>query len=311
MLLDAGGFAPNFRGDFQEFIGPRDANAFLQWNTWKKPRGTSMHYFFGVTAGYGGGGGFTRVAGANGGGGAGGASGCQFSILIPGIFLPDVLYLLLNAPGAGGAANTNGGLASGTYVIAVRPHTANVATNNLLNLINAHAGAAGAGLSTGGGTAGIAPTVLAMSANWPLAGAGFTFTIAGQAGTNGGGVAALGTALALPTTGLRVTGGIGGSGVTAADLAGQNITAITGGLISDMRPSQAPAGTAGSDGYFLRRPQAPFYGFGGHGGGSSNANPGLVGGNGAPGCGGGGGGAGMTGGRGGDGGPSFLQVFSW
>ena len=313
MQLDAGNFPPNFRGDYQEFFGGIGDASFLQWQTWRKPRGTSMHLFLGAGAGGGGGGGFSAAAGNARGGGGGGQSGPMFSLMLPTILVPDVLYINFNVPGTGGAAGAAGSSSTGQYHIAARPHTAAIATNFFMQLVNSNGTGAGAGTGTGGGAAGSSPSVQS-SGNWPLGALGPNITIAGQAGNSGGAqTGAIGGAVAIPTTGLRVMGAPGGAGVGTGntDQAGGGITAIANSLISDMRPQIAAAGSNnGSDGYMIRKPYG-FWSYPGLGGGSSGTGVGGNGGNGGPGSGGGGGGGGTTGGRGGNGGPAFLLVYSW
>lgn len=314
-MFDVGHLPPNFRGDYQEFFGIAGdiSAAYTQFHTWRKPRGTHMHLFLGASAGGGGGGGHSAAAGSARGGGGGGQSGCMFSMLLPTFMVPDVLYFAPNRPGLGGAPASAGAATTGLYFITHSVHSAAVATNQFLHLVNSNGTNPGAGTGAAAGGGGGAPTV-AANTNWPLGIIGQTVTIAGQAGAAGGvQTGAVGGPIAFPVTGLRVMGAPGGAGVGTdnVDRAGGIITAITGSLLSDMRPQGAAAGSNnGSSGYLLRKPYG-FWSYPGLGGSSSGTGVGGNGGNGGPGSGGGGGGGGTTGGRGGNGGPAFLMVYSW
>jgi hypothetical protein len=148
-----------------------------------------------------------------------------------------------------------------------------------------------------------------MTAN-PLAGLGIWNSTVGQVGTAGGvQTGAGGTNIAFPTIGLLTMGGTGGGGTTFGDFVGGGITAIANSLLSDIRPTNAAAGSNdGSGGFNVMK---PFFSFPGMGGGASNAGVGGRGGNGFYGSGGGGGGAGTTGGRGGDGGNGLVIIVSY
>lgn len=297
---------PNGNTDVQVFVGSSTVTN-TQWRTWRKPPGKTMCSILCIGGGAGGGGGFTRAAAAAGGGGGSGGSSGQSSVTIPLFFLPDTLFI---QAGAGGIGVGSGGGTAGSGIqsyVAIAPNT--TATNVVA--LSGNAGGLGGGTGTGAavGAAGTAGTI-ATIANMPLAAAGQYTLLAGQIGVAGGAVAgAVGTAQAIPATGLRCMAGSGGAGTTSADFAGGLFTAITSSWLSEQRPATPAAGSnPGSGGTQYWK---PFFGFGGGGGSSSNTAAGGAGGNGAYGCGGGGGGAGTTGGKGGDGGAGIVIIVSW
>lgn len=281
------------------------------WQSWRKPRG--IKYVFLVGAG----GGSSGAVGANtavtNAGGAGGGSGGYTVVLIPALFVPDVLYIQC---GPGGqqpnvlvsAATQVGG--SNTYVSV---EGGNAIANTTLLVAN--------GGASDAVTAGTVATLAQM--NWASRGQ-YNF-FAGTDGSTGGAANTVGTALAVPTTGCPLGGGTGGGGSGATAGAGGSITSPAVNSFQFFLPTTAgglgavtstPAG-AGMGGlvlpYFL-------FNYGGLGGGGASATSGGIagaGGNGAPGAGGGGGGgASSTAGittlaRPGAGGPGFVTILSW
>ena len=106
-MVDYFGLPKKGRSDKQVFT-PQGTNANLNWQQWVKPTGANMIYMYAIGGGGGGGGGFTRAAAAAGGGGGGGGAAATASLLIPAIFVPDVLYV---QPGIGGLGSTGSGVA--------------------------------------------------------------------------------------------------------------------------------------------------------------------------------------------------------
>jgi len=270
-----------------------------------------MVLFVGIGSGSGGGGGWTRAAGTPGGGAGGGATGGMARVLVPAFLIPDVLYLQIGAGGVGGPATTTIGGGNGspgirTYV-SVSPST--VANNVLLVSSNAAPTAGQSGDSTAAGSNGIAATI-ATIANMPLAAMGIFSMIAGQDGGIGAPqTGSDGISVTFPTTGLRVTGGAGGAGVTAVDFAGGIITPTANSYLGEQCAAAPAAGSAsGSGGRLI---MWPLFGLGGCGGSASNAGNGGDGGNGGIGSGGGGAGSGVTGGAGGVGGSGLIEITCW
>ncbi len=277
--------------------------------TWKKPKGCAMGYFWGLSGGAGGGGGHTAAPGNARGGGGGGGGGAVFSLLVPLIFLPDRLYVLVGRGGPGGAATVDG-TAGGPTMLSVYQGTD---ASNLLMFCSgsqAQPGLKGTAVAAGtGGAGGTATTVASMS----LAQLGLFQTYGGQAGKNGGVPAgAIGTAATIVASAGIAMGGAGGAGVTAADFAGGTFTTIAASYISQQLSAAHAAGSvAGPGGIIVEPPDGPLWCISGGGGSSSNAGVGGAGGNSPLGSGGGGGGGGTTGGKGGDGGNGALVSICW
>jgi len=290
------------------------------WVTWEKPRGIIMLEI--ICIGGGGGGRSGHVFNGSGrSGGAGGGSGGFSRLLIPAVFLPDVLYVSVGRGGAGGAttaaSNTSNLGANGTAsYVSIAPSTAAI-------YLACFANAGGGGITTGASTnaGGLAASVVTQ-ANCLMSGLGQFFALAGQSGTAGTTLA--GTAITYPTTGLLLSGGAaGGGGLTGGNFGGfvtaptqasfSLITTRTGGLA-------ASTADPGADGLSLFQ---PLMSIGGAGGGMStsttnNVGRGGNGGNGGFGSGGGGGGAGPSGfvpgngaGAGGKGGDGLVIIRSW
>lgn len=264
------------------------------WVAWKKPPNVTAISL--MICGSGGCGGLGNIGIiTTGGGGGGGGSSAQTQGTIPSFFWPDIVYLSIGLP------STN--LAGIGSIIATRPI-------NLAKGVIAIAGGGGLGGNSGGaaggaaGAGGTAGTAATMPLGWP-----FCTSIAGQSGVAGGGTVTAGANLALPLTGLRVTGGTGGGGLPGSGAVGTN----GGGFIVTGTAYDFPAwpggvgGSAigsppsdGATGLTLRGPLS-FYNYGGTGGGATHgsaAGAGLVqsrGGDGGPGCGGGGQGGALTG----------------
>ena len=284
------------------------------WVTWEKPRGIIMLEIICIGAGGGGRSGWSANS-ATRSGGAGGGSGGFSRLLIPAVFLPDVLYVAVGRGGAGGASATgvgaaNAGSTGNSSFVGIAP------TNNAIHLVCfASAGGGAAALAVGGNTAGAAAAVAAQSSAL-ISGLGIFSAFAGHSGAAGPTTSA--SPLAYPTTGLLLSGGgaggggqnnLGGNATQPVQNAFLLIPTRTGGINGSI------AGP-GADGISLFQ---PLMSIGGAGGGSSSSTANGVGrggdgGNGGIGCGGGGGGAGPSGtgsGAGGKGGDGLVIIRSW
>jgi hypothetical protein len=308
-MLDFSNILNNPNIDVQTFIGPATASSAPEWRTWRKPRGAKFIYMIGVGSGSSGGCGLNSATTS--GGGAGGPSGAQTVVMIPAMFVPDVLYVQTGAGGQQPAVLVSGALnvAGVASYVCISPYTSVTAAGTILFANGGQTGTAAATSTTGGtaSTAAIAATIN----NMPLAGRGFYQFFAGQAGTAGGTSSAgslSSVAQTYPTTGLMVQGGQGGVGYTSVTSSGNNSS--TGAGFGDNFPSVVGASTAdgtgdGSSGTMIK----PFQYTGGTGGVAQRG-----GGIGAPGCGGGGAGGSSTGlptlARPGDGGPGFVYIFT-
>jgi hypothetical protein len=304
-MLDFSNILNNPNIDVQTFIGRATALSVPEWQTWRKPRGAKFIYMIGVGSGSSGGCGLNSATTS--GGGAGGTSGAQTVVMIPAMFVPDVLYVQTGAGGQQPAVLVSGAVnvAGVTSYVCISPYTTVAAAGTILFANGGQTGTAAA-TSTNGGTS----TTTASQTNlasMPLAGRGFYQSLGGQLGSAGGAPAGVGVAQTYPTTGLMVQGGQGGVGysnVTSGSNSnstgagfGDNFPSVVGALTSD------PTGD-GSGGTMIK----PFQYTGGTGGIAQRA-----GGNGAPGCGGGGAGGSYTGStlaRPGDGGPGFVYIFT-
>jgi hypothetical protein len=117
-MLDLYHLPTSTKRNIDYFYGKSDINAEV-WEVWEKPRGINMIQITCIGGGAGGGGGATNNSTTARGGGAGGSSGGFTSLLIPAIFLPDVLYVSAGDGGIGGAAGNPAGLGGfgiGSYV---------------------------------------------------------------------------------------------------------------------------------------------------------------------------------------------------
>lgn len=299
---------PNAQGGAETFTfvgrAPSTAVGAIMW---QKPRGKSMVNILLVgSGGDGGAGAIGAVSTAAGGGGGG--SGAQTRLTMPLELLPDVLYLHLTSIAA----------QNFSWISVIPETTYNVGQNVLIAARNGQNGgnASGATAGTFGGAAAIA-TSSDMLLGWPYA------TAIGGAQGSAGSATASPANLALPTTGVCVSGGAGGAGLGAAGSAGSAGGAIVGsGIIPTRAGGAAPASSTSPPGSGLNGYKFPnaFVFLSGTGGGSTHGSAtggGLVqssGGDGAPGCGGGGSGGALTGsaaGSPGKGGPSFCIITCW
>ena len=113
-----------------------------QWQTWQKPAGAKMVYFYLLGSGGGGGGGRTGAVNTGTGGGGGGSSAITIG-LFPACFLPVVLYISVGKGGLGGAAGVAGGNGELSYV------SVSATTNSSGVLLQSGAAAAGGSLYQG------------------------------------------------------------------------------------------------------------------------------------------------------------------
>jgi hypothetical protein len=310
-MLDLNHLPKTGNGNIDYFYSTGGSNS---WVTWEKPRGIHTIVITCIGGGGGGRSGWCTTSAIRSGGGGGGSGGFS-RLLIPAVFLPDVLYISVGRGGAGGAAATATGSANigfdGSF------SSVNIAPTNSAIYIVCYANA-GAGAVVGSSTTGTAGSggAAAVQTTALMSGLGQFFALGGQTGATG--PTGNPTTLAYPTTGLLLSGGgCGGGGVNNV---GGSITTPTQSLFS-LIPTRNGGNLGsiagpGADGISLSQ---PLMSIGGCGGGSSNSTtPGLGsggrGGDGGLGCGGGGGGAGPTitgsgaGGRGGDG-LVIIQTF--
>ncbi len=301
MFNDTSGIPNQGTNDVQIF----NTSSGGQWKVWNRPRGYSMAFMTCVGSGAGGGGGHTAATGTVRGGGAGGGSGAVARLLIPIYALPNRLYILVGAGGAGGTASNPGGAGARSY-ITVSP-SVGTATLTVLQSGNVAAGGGAAGSVAGNATGGLAETISTDA----LCILGTTFGInkfvAGGAGTNGGVVGgAAGSAFVYTATSFSTPGAGGGTTPAAnTDFAGGAITGT--GLLQNIA-----GGAAGLPGSAFRS-TTPFLHVGGTGGGTGGAGAAGAGGSagGSSGAGGGGGGGGITGGVGGSGGDGYVSIICW
>lgn len=273
------------QSDTYSFTG-NSVTAGGTWVAWQKPKGKGMCHIFGVGSGGGGGNGAIGAASTAGGGGGGGAASCQ-TVVIPLMFLPDVLFISVPF------GTTAAGLV--TYV-SVRPEIG----ASTLHLISANGGAVGGNASGATvGTAGAAGGITALTNMlWATS---FMVSVAGIAGAAGN------AGLNPGVSGARTGGGTGGASLGASGAAGAAGGSVTfpssislfpgnSGGIGSATATTAPGN--GNDGFQIQN-----FGFfyGGTGGGATHGSAtgaGLVqasGGNGAFGSGGGGSGGALTG----------------
>lgn len=317
---DFGYLPPQFKGDVQMFL-PQSTTT-TTWQQWIKPRGTTMVYMLCVGGGGGGGFGFAGLSNTARGGGGGGGSGAINSLILPAVFLPDVLKVSAGSGGIGGNSPTGGSSGVASYVSMGNGLTLGTATPNTILRANG-GGPGGSGSATAGGTAG-AGAGLTGNFNHGI-GLGLFNNNAGLGGVSGGTqTGGLGTTLTNVWNTLTVGGGAGGAGINTSAQVG-----FAGGAINlqgavDFADGTYAPGTAfraggvagtltlpGGNGNAGVESLKPFLNTGGSGGGSCDNGAGGNGGQGGYGCGGGGGGAGTVSGRGGNGGDGFVLIISW
>lgn len=131
------------QGAVQIFQTGDTVTATAGFRTWMKPRGFSMALMVCIGGGAGGGGGGTTLAGGGGGGGANTVT----RVIIPLLFLPDTLYILVGAGGAGGTAGNAGTNGQRSYVT-VYPNS------SVFNIVCVAGAPTGGGAGTAGAGAG-------------------------------------------------------------------------------------------------------------------------------------------------------------
>lgn len=296
---------PNEGLSIQKFVTP---SATGEWSTWTKPRGCKMFYLIVSAGGSGGSAGFGNTAGTARGGGGGGGGGAVSILMIPSIFIPDILYLNIGAGGKGGIGTNNGSVpglatAGGNTTIALVSGTAQGAQMYL----TATGGAVGATANAVTGATGGAGGTVSARTDMHLSGWGFLTASPGIIGGSGGvPTGSSGSTPNVTTLSALQSGGGGGGGL------GTNNTDTTGGSVGNNTQfyfSGAQAvGQIASGGFIF---QKYFHPIGGTGGGTNSAGKGINGGDSLYGTGGGGGGAGLTGGDGGKGGDGYIFIIGW
>lgn len=300
--------------DVQIFIGPTSGST-THWQTWNKPKGSTMMHIVALSGGAGGGGGGQAAAGTNKGGGGGGGSSGIATLTIPSLFMPDILYVLPGNGGRGSPPSTAGAVAGNPGGISYISYSQNTAAPNVLlqsNAVAPVAGTTGGSGATGAGGAG--GTIATISVGALI---GLTSFIAGQAGSAGGNTTTNGADLTIWSS-IFLSGGTGAGGAVTANptKSGGNLAANTatntqfvnwptgvGGVLA----GGTSTAQRGNSGVMLWK---PFITSGGTGSGTDNTTAGD-GGSGGIGSGGGGAGAAVTAGNGGNGGPGMIMIISW
>jgi hypothetical protein len=331
--IDYSHLPPNNNGDVQIFNIPNSGS----WYTWIKPRGITMVHMTCISGGGGGGGGYCRATLTSGSGGAGGACSGITTLLIPAIFLPDILFVQVGTPGLGGTGSAttgtvgqSGSAGSNSYISMGHNSEASVPSLILQSGI-VTPGGGGGGILVGSPNGGIVPTVVTIATLGPIVKYGMVnangvATNAGIVGAVGSvGYAGVGSNNGNQWQTIPFTPGQGGAGIASG-----STTALNGGGLNlinvfelpDMGlysgPSQgaftynggSPASNANIHGNPGIQIMKPLMGTGGLGGASSNSGSGGNGGSGAIGCG-GGGGAGLISGNGGNGGSGYVAIVCW
>jgi hypothetical protein len=266
------------------------------WQTWDVPPNAKMLEMLCIGAGGGGG----RPSSGTTNGGGGGASSGISKLLIPAMFLPNRLYILVPAGGRGSTTINTAGSNGQRSLISVAPMTSTSGPFVLSSHIST--GAPGGGGSTASTTTTAVSTGLVSLL-------GFATSIGGLAGTAPG--TAAGGVSTTTLNGHILTGGTGGGGRDVA-----NTTGFSGGTVTTSLfgfTSQVIGGRESNrDGEYGYRFSFPFGATGGAGArGVQGSVQGGKGGNGNIGCGGGGGGAGTPSGNGGDGGDGLVIITVW
>lgn len=317
---DFGYLPPQFKGDVQLFLPQNSTTTF--WQQWIKPKGISMVYMLCIGGGGGGGFGFAGLSNTARGGGGGGGSGAIGSLILPAVFLPDVLKVSVGQGGIGGISPSAAVAGGASYVSMGNGLSLGTGVPNAILRANG-GGLGGAGSASGGGTAGSAGVATGNFSHG--VGLGLFNSISGIIGVTGGAhTGAQGNPQSGVFNGLTISAGAGGAGINTPAQVG-----FAGGAISLQGPidfadgTYAPSsgfragGTAGTltlpgrNGNAGLKSLKPFLNTGGSGGGSCDNGAGGNGGQGGYGCGGGGGGAGTVSGRGGNGGDGLVLIVSW
>ena len=310
-MLDMFHLPPSSVADVQMFMNVGN------WSEWVKPKGKSMTMMYCIGSGAGDGGAHTAATtNARGGGGGGGAGGMA-RLVIPTMFLPNVLMCYPGKGGMGGAAQTDGIAGELSYISHGIGFSGVMGNLTAVPQVILQSGAVAAALGAKGtaavpGAAGAGSTI-ATAGTTVLGYSGLWSANVGPAGMIGGAVAgAVGTACALflaTPAFLPWSGGAGGAGSTNADYAGGTQTAIWPMNTMPGPPVALPNGGGGAS--FLN----PLMSLGGNGGAAlTNGIGGNGGSGGYPASGGGGGGAGVVAGGGSQGGAGaggLIIIISW
>jgi hypothetical protein len=302
-MLDFGHLPKPLTGTVDYFPGFSSITGAV-WEVWNKPKNCNFIRILCIGGGgKGGNGGAGNGTNTSATGGGGGGSSAIANITIPASFVPDVLYV---SAGIGGTVNTGGVGISSQVCIA----PANVAIYILCYANGGNVGGNGnAGVSggTGGAGGGLSALTTALQGFQ-----GHFNSIAGQSGASGG--VGVGGSITYPTTGLLLSGGSAGGGISAntSSAAGNvNAPASQTTVYNLFQTRTAAAFTNGQYGAELYK---PLMSCGGVGGGAF-VNGGNTGGGGGFGSGGGGGGASVTtgtpGGVGGNGGAGLVVIQTW
>jgi hypothetical protein len=99
-------------GYIDYFYNTGGATGTFSWQTWEKPKGIGTIVITCIGAGGGGRSGWCANS-ATRSGGAGGGTGGFNRVLIPAVFLPDVLYVSVGRGGAGGGSITTAASTTG------------------------------------------------------------------------------------------------------------------------------------------------------------------------------------------------------
>jgi hypothetical protein len=291
---------PNILG-----TGPMQMQQFFGAGTyvWTKPKNCRLIYIIAVAGG--GSGSSGTVANTWMWGGGGGGAGGNATLMIPGMFAPECLKIVV---GAGGATSPSvpGNAGSPTTITAMSLNNSSVATALLTC-----PGGNGARTATTGALAPSAATV-----DSAIAGFMVTDTAAGILGGSYGDTS--GSSGNRTAQGSLLNGGHGGAfGNNSANKGGRIF--CFGGNTTNIGPQYLYGGNYISDGSLPDIPfdrqilKLPMF-FGGLGGGGVTAGNGQSGSKGAPGGGGGGGAGAITGntaGSGGAGGDGFVWILTW
>ena len=279
---------------------------FTENGTWVKPEGCVMVMIQLAGAGGGGGGG-TPNSGLFIGGGAGGSGGV-LRALVPAMFIPNELFLLIGKGGAGGASNTTGSQ-GGNSAVSVSP-ISNDSASFLARTDGGNGGVRGQIGGAGGADGGGATAALMNMSYIPIF---QTDGNSGEGGTNGGSSAAAVDYTVSASTGFLYSATGGGGRTASLGFKGGDIIGIEGIITTLPGGAGNSVGGDAGGGVNCFTSFAPLFSVGGTGGGGTAVNgAGGKGGDGGFATGGGGGGAGTTfGGAGGNGGNGFAIITCW
>lgn len=316
-MYDVSGLPPLYRSEVRRYDAIDASSGAGTWQQWVKPRGCSMVWMMAMGSGSGGGGGFSGADATARGGGGGGGSSAICTMLIPAIFLPDILYVAVGVGGAGGGGTGQQGISNQRTFISQAPPlsalTQGILTTDNNIVLQSGAGTGGGGVAgngvTGTSAAGGGAESATVISNERWLASGIFQAYVGSGGAQGGaGGNNPGNTIPVPVAQRpQNTGGGGGGSCTSANQIGGSL--VAGPYLPSLGAGTAGVSNgAGPNGWSLT---SPLYSCGGAGGASVTAGTGGAGGRGGQGCGGGGGGAGVTGGAGGQGGNGVAFIISW